>query len=217
MGRRTNLRLAQPKPPAGQRFRGFGTPHRRRLSEIWGGARRSSMCLAIFPSRRPGLSTEPQGAGKRPYLILISAREREGSWAGFTGQSPVIGEEIRGRSCILPLEEQERKLGHPTIYPTGVTLYNPAKAWSGYTLFPAADLGALLIDMNGKEVQLWRGLQGFPNKLLPDGQVFGSTGLRHPDHSYQDQTDLVQVDWEGNIVWRFSRLEHIVDPGQEPR
>ncbi len=108
-------------------------------------------------------------------------------------------------------------MGHPTIYPTGVTLYDPTKAWSGYTIFPAAHLGALLIDMNGKEVQLWKGLQGFPNKLLPDGQVFGSTGLRNPDHSYQDQTDLVQVDWEGNIVWRFSRLEHIADPGQEPR
>ena len=84
-------------------------------------------------------------------------------------------------------------MGHPTIYPTGVTLYDPAKAWSGYTIFPAADVGALLIDMNGTEVQLWKGLQGFPNKLLPEGQVFGSTGLRHPDHSYQDQTDLVQV------------------------
>jgi len=71
--------------------------------------------------------------------------------------------------------------------------------------------------MNGKEVRLWKGLRGFPNKLLPDGQVFGSTGLRNPNHSYQDQTDLVQVDWEGNIVWRFSRLEHIADPGQEPR
>ena len=108
-------------------------------------------------------------------------------------------------------------MGHPTIYPTGVTLYNPAKAWNGYTIFPAGDLGALLIDMNGKEVQLWKGLQGFPNKLLPNGQVFGSTGLRAPDHGFQDQIDLVQVDWEGNIVWRFSRLEHIADPGQDPR
>jgi Arylsulfotransferase (ASST) len=108
-------------------------------------------------------------------------------------------------------------MGHPTIYPTGVTLYDPAKAWSGYTVFPAADLGALLIDMNGNEVQLWKGLQGFPNKLLPNGNVFGSTGLRDPNHSYQDQTDLVQVDWDGTIVWRFSRLEHIADPGQEPR
>src|SRR6516165_6324571 len=117
---------------------------------------------------------------------------------------------------MRPLDEQGN-MGHPTIYPTGVTLYDPAKAWNGYTIFPAADLGALLIDMNGREVQLWNGLQGFPNKLLPDGQVFGSTGRRDPDHGFQDQTDLVQVDWEGNIVWRFSRLESISDPGQEPR
>ena len=108
-------------------------------------------------------------------------------------------------------------MGHPTVYPTGVTMYDPGKAWNGYTISPAAELGALLIDMNGGEVQLWRGLQGFPNKLLPNGQVFGSTGLRDPAHSFQDQTDLVQVDWDGNIVWRFSHLEHIADPGQEPR
>src|SRR6516225_7000996 len=100
-------------------------------------------------------------------------------------------------------------MGHPTIYPTGVTLYDPAKAWNGYTIFPAADLGALLIDMNGKEVQLWKGLQGFPNKLLPNGQVFGSTGLRAPEHSFQDQIDLVQVDWGaisfgGSAGWNIS-------------
>ena len=26
-------------------------------------------------------------------------------------------------------------MSYPTIYPTGVTLYDPAKAWSGYTIF----------------------------------------------------------------------------------
>ena len=35
-------------------------------------------------------------------------------------------------------------MGHPTIYPTGVTVYDPATAWGGYTIFPAADLGALV-------------------------------------------------------------------------
>lgn len=50
-------------------------------------------------------------------------------------------------------------MGHPTVYPTGVTLYNPEKSWGGYTLFQAADLGALLIDPRGNEVKLWRGLQ----------------------------------------------------------
>jgi hypothetical protein len=108
-------------------------------------------------------------------------------------------------------------MGHPTVYPTGVTVYDPERAWSGYTLLQAAGLGALLIDMNGREVQLWRGLQGFPNKLLPGGQVMGSTGQRNPQYGLQDQVDLVQVDWDGTIVWRFSQLERIADPGEEPR
>ena len=58
-------------------------------------------------------------------------------------------------------------MGHPTIYPTGVTVYDPTRAYDGYTIFQAPELGALLIDMG-----------------------FGT----------QDQLDLVQVDWEGNIV-----------------
>lgn len=108
-------------------------------------------------------------------------------------------------------------MGHPTIYPTSVTVYNPEKAWSGYTIFQAADTGALLIDMNGREVHLWQGLRGFPNKLLPGGYVFGSTGERDPRYGFQDEVDLVQVDWDGNIVWRFNRYELIEDPGHEPQ
>jgi Arylsulfotransferase (ASST) len=108
-------------------------------------------------------------------------------------------------------------MGHPTVYPTGVTLYDPSKAFGGYTVFQAAELGALLIDMNGREVRLWRGLQGFPNKLLPGGHVLGSTGQRDPRYGMQDQLDLVEVDWDGRIVWRFSELEQIADPGSPVR
>lgn len=32
-------------------------------------------------------------------------------------------------------------MGHPTVYPTGVTLYNPEKAWSGYTTCPPRGRG----------------------------------------------------------------------------
>jgi hypothetical protein len=106
-------------------------------------------------------------------------------------------------------------MGHPRIYPTGTTLYDPEAAWSGYTIFPSAK-GALLIDMQGNEVQLWAGLDGFPNKILPGGYVFGSTGSRAPQYGYQDQLDLLQVDWDGNIVWKFDHNEHISDPGSSP-
>lgn len=98
-------------------------------------------------------------------------------------------------------------MGHPSIHPTGTTIYKPEKCFNGYTLYPARENGAILVDMNGKVVHVWKDLQGFPNKLLPGGQVFGSLGVRNTDFGYQDQTDLVQVDWDGNIVWKFDKLE----------
>ena len=107
-------------------------------------------------------------------------------------------------------------MGHPTIYPTGVTIFNPEKAWGGYTIFQAEGLGALLIDMSGREVQLWKELQGFPNKLLPGGYVMGSTGTRNSKYGIQDMVDLVQVDWDGNIIWQFNKSEFIEDEGEEP-
>ena len=106
-------------------------------------------------------------------------------------------------------------MGHPKIYPTGVTMYLPEKCFNGYTMFQARELGAMLVDMNGREVKLWEGLQGFPNKLLPNGQVFGHTGERGKAYGYQDQLDLVQVDWDGNIVWKFDQWEKHQD-GDEP-
>ncbi len=106
---------------------------------------------------------------------------------------------------------------YPSIYPTGTTIYDPSQCFNGYTIFQARELGALLIDMNGTEVKLWRGLHGLPNKMLPGGHVLGSTGERNTQYGMQDYLDVVQVDWEGKIVWRFDKYEYIEDPGEEPR
>lgn len=106
---------------------------------------------------------------------------------------------------------------YPTIFPTGTTIYEPDKCWNGYTIFQAKETGACLIDLNGNVVNLWKGLHGFPNTILPGGFVMGSTGERPIEFGYQDQRDLVQVDWEGRIVWRFDKYEYIEDPGEEPR
>jgi len=105
-----------------------------------------------------------------------------------------------------------------TIYPTGTTIYDPEKCWNGYTVFPAKDVGATIIDMNGNIINQWKGMSaGFaPNKILPGGYVMGSTGIRNPKYSFQDMLDLVQVDWEGNIVWHFDKYEQIKDPRQKP-
>lgn len=104
---------------------------------------------------------------------------------------------------------------YPSIYPTGTTIYLPEKCFNGYTVFQAKELGVLLIDMNGGEVKLWKGLHGFPNKLLKGGNILGHTGERSTKFSMQDYRDLVQVDWNGNVVWKFNEYEYIEDPGEE--
>jgi len=110
----------------------------------------------------------------------------------------------------------------PSVYPTGTTIYYPEKCWNGCTLFQAElhrndGYGAVLVDMNGNAVNRWKGLDGFPNKLLPGGHVMGSTGVRNFKFGYQDMVDLVEADWDGNIVWKFDSYELIKDPRQKPR
>jgi hypothetical protein len=110
----------------------------------------------------------------------------------------------------------------PTVYPTGTTIYNPGKCWNGYTLFQTGiyqlkGVGAILVDMNGNVVKQWRGLEGVPNKMLPGGHIMGSTGARNFKYGFQDMLDLVQVDWDGNIVWKFDRYERVRDPRRQPR
>ena len=108
-------------------------------------------------------------------------------------------------------------MGHPTIYPTGVTIYNPEKCWNGLTIFQAQEVGAVLMDMNGREHNVWKGVHGFPNKIFPGGYLVTSRGRRTGKYSVQDQTDVVQLDWNGKEVWKFDRNEYIEDPGYEPR
>ena len=108
-------------------------------------------------------------------------------------------------------------MGHASVYPTGVTIYQPEKCFNGLTLFPAKGYGAVLLNMNGKAVHLWKDLQGMPNKLLLGGIIMGSSGVHDKRFSHQDQLDLLQVDWEGNVQWAFSQHEFVKDDGCVPR
>lgn len=106
-------------------------------------------------------------------------------------------------------------MGLYSVYPMGTTIYNPEKAWNGYTLMQIQGFGATLIDMNGNVVKVWKDVHGFPNKLLPGGYLMGSLGLRDPKFGYQDQTDLVQIDWDGKVVWKFDKKELVDDDGDK--
>lgn len=106
-------------------------------------------------------------------------------------------------------------MGLYNVYPMGTTIYDPEKAWSGYTLMQCQGIGAVLVDMNGNVKKVWKDVQGFPNKLLPGGYLMGSLGLRDPKFGYQDQTDVVEVDWDGKVVWKFDKKELVDDEGDK--
>ena len=99
-----------------------------------------------------------------------------------------------------------------SVYPTGTTIYYPDKCWNGYTIFETAG-STRLIDMNGNIVNVWEGLSGLPPKMLPNGNVMGTSGRDFgTKYVSWDNGDLVQVDWDGNIVWQFRRYEQSEGP-----
>ena len=90
----------------------------------------------------------------------------------------------------------------PTVYPTGTTLYQPEKCWNGYTILstvvrPEVPTAVRLIDMNGNIVHTWDSIHAMPAKLLPNGDVLGRSTSFAPSY------EVLQVDWDGDVVWSF--------------
>jgi hypothetical protein len=101
-----------------------------------------------------------------------------------------------------------------TVYPTGTTIFDPARAWNGYTvLSPLGTPAVLVIDMNGNVVKRWDGYvnsAGGPARVFPGGGVMAANGSRAP---YQESLELIQRDFDGKVVWQFSRNEQIETRG----
>ena len=137
--------------------------------------------------------------------------------------------------------ENGDSMGRPDILgTTNVKVYDPSKAWDGYTLLtslgydfkPYASCtvyedfalnpdctntryGAILIDMKGNVVNEWP-LSGFPHKLLPGGYVVGGnlSSALSPTFGLT-MTSVQELDWCGNKVaeW-FPAIESgFTDPG----
>ena len=96
------------------------------------------------------------------------------------------------------------------MYPTGTTIYDPDRAWNGYTvLSPLQTPAVIVIDMNGAVVKRWDGYNnsaGGPARVLPGGVVIAASGARPP---HQESTELIQRDFDGNVLWRFSHGEQL--------
>jgi hypothetical protein len=97
-----------------------------------------------------------------------------------------------------------------TVYPTGTTIYDPDRAWPGYTvLSPLAGNVVPVIDMNGTIVKRWEGFNnsaGGPARILPGGFIVAANGARPPN---QESLELVERDFDGKVVWQFSHNEQI--------
>lgn len=98
----------------------------------------------------------------------------------------------------------------PSVYPTGTTIYDPAKTWNGYTvLSPLGTQAVIVIDMNGNAVKRWDDYNdsaGGPARILPGGIVVAAAGAR-PGH--QEALALVQRDFDGKTTWRFDHNQEI--------
>jgi hypothetical protein len=112
-------------------------------------------------------------------------------------------------SAVALVVVSRAMLAGPTVYPTGTTIYDPARAWSGYTVFVLPQTGAVLIDMNGKTVRQWtqfEGASGGPTRILPGGRVIGAIGSRPPN---QESLGVAQFDWDDKVVWQFDHAEQV--------
>ncbi len=98
-----------------------------------------------------------------------------------------------------------------SVFPTGVTLYDPSRAWNGYVLFGSPDGTSHLIDMNGNEVHAWPFL-GFPSELLAPDRAHGEKGHilvqlsstePGPWSGIFNNKTFGELDWDGNVVWSW--------------
>jgi hypothetical protein len=80
--------------------------------------------------------------------------------------------------------------------PTEVRLWNPARAYNGYTLF-AARGKSYLIDMKGYLVNTWQ--IGTNPRLLDNGNLL--------DAATDDPSGFKgfkELDWSGNVIWQYT-------------
>ncbi len=110
-----------------------------------------------------------------------------------------------------------------TDWPTGLTLYDEAKCWKGYTLFcPLASPSVYLMDMTGEVVHMWLVGMGPKKRKTAHAKHVGA------GHILYDSDWLTEMDWQGEVVWRYRPQgtpedphggagSIVWDPGSKPR
>ncbi|MGA7343770.1 MAG: aryl-sulfate sulfotransferase [Terracidiphilus sp.] len=100
--------------------------------------------------------------------------------------------------------------GSPRVYPTGVTIYDPLRAYNCFVAFSASDGITHLIDMDGNEVHRWLHA-GNPAAVIDPRLVGGQRGhvllqLSEIDDQrggiFTNKT-VGELDWKGKIIWEW--------------
>ena len=96
--------------------------------------------------------------------------------------------------------------------PTGLTYLDASQAWPGYTLFSSVrGHHATLLDMEGQIVHQWHHPEGIQHlHVLDNGHLLIQT-LPPADAGGAEKIGgsagaLVELDWDGNIVWEHRDL-----------
>lgn len=101
-----------------------------------------------------------------------------------------------------------------SVFPTGVTIYKPGKSWNGFTVFAGHGLngGCYLVDMNGNVIRHWEEVETL-GKILPGGHLLGN--IDYHEEGMERGRRLVQMNWEGDVIWEFNRTEKVNYEGEE--
>jgi len=123
-------------------------------------------------------------------------------------------------SLLCGLVAAALAFAYPRVFPTGVTFYDPARAYNTFVFFGTQeDSGgqSYLIDMNGNEVHHWT-RAGFPPVLLDPALRGGARGhvlvqlsafdpppggaAPAQGANFRNKT-FGELDWEGRTVWQW--------------
>ena len=127
----------------------------------------------------------------------------------------VLAPVVAGAALLTGVGEKAH--AEPSVFPTGVTVYDSAQAYNSYVIFDAPDNHTHLIDMDGHEVHSWA-KPGFPAYLIDPGVNGGARGHVLVQLESTDQAgagvvpgepaqfrnkSIGELDWNGNVVWSW--------------
>jgi len=97
-----------------------------------------------------------------------------------------------------------------SVFPTGTTIYDPARAYGSFLCFSALDGNTHVVDMDGHEVHRWP-FPGVPGEIIDPALVGGKRGhvllqlSSGPDQRggiFSNRT-VGELDWDGATLWEW--------------